>query len=428
MTLLQQLLHLGISDRLKPYERRRAWIFNYCNLAGFTISLIRLCYLTFFAVNHYPVIALLVNGLPMVVCAAMGICMLLHRYKGAIAISFIFFPPLLVCMAFFTNDRGLEIYLLLYLLFTFFFLHRLPLILATFAWILACFVCIHYILSPRVFNQLYSFRFDITLSIIDYSSGLFFLFMTMYFIKFEVWKFEKSIREKKEELRKLNAMKDKVFSVISHDLRTPVNSIILLLREMQKVAVSAEEFNTALPEILGNMEQTGDLLDNLLAWASSQIRDKELQANEISISKVTNQTLKYLERNAASKNIRLINEVTAKSTAFADESCARIVLRNLLANAIKFTASGGFVKVRSEKAGEFIKIIVEDNGIGIPRDKQPLLFSEGYYSTSGTNNEAGTGLGLLICKDLVQKNGGSLIFTSEVGNGSTFSFSLPAYN
>ena len=131
---------------------------------------------------------------------------------------------------------------------------------------------------------------------------------------------------------------------------------------------------------------------------------------------------------ADAKNIRLINEVPMGCSAYADENSIKIVLRNLIMNAIKFTGSGGIVRVKSHVTGPSVKVMVEDNGIGIPVNKQELLFGESYYTSPGTNKEAGSGLGLLICQDLVQKNGGSLAFTSEPGSGTTFSFSLPHQN
>jgi two-component system, sensor histidine kinase and response regulator len=424
------LLTVGITDGLAPYESRRAKVFNLCNLAGFTIGLVRFLYLLLISHNHYSALTLLINSLPLVICSTMALCMQYNQYRKAIAVSFIFFPASLMAMAIFTNDSGLEIYLLLYMMFTFFFLHQRHQILVTFCWVMACFLTVHFLQQPAMqfLAPGYNYPHDRTLTAINYISGLLFIFLTMYFIKFEVWKFEKSIREKKEELKKLNALKDKVFSVISHDLRTPVNSIILLLRSIEKVGLSAEDFKAYLPEIRNNMEQTGNLMNNLFTWARSQIQQTEITASEISITRLTGQTIRFLERNAAEKNIRLINEVTWDSFAFADENSAQIILRNLLANAIKFTGSGGSVKIKTENTGEFINVIVEDTGIGIPSDKQPLLFSDSYYTTPGTNRETGTGLGLLICRDLVQKNGGSLLFTSEEGKGSTFTFSLPNYN
>src|SRR5450631_812037 len=126
MKLLQVLLKFGITDKLMPYERRRAKVFNYCNLAGFSIAGIRVIYLAFLSPNHYSGMAIAINTIPMILNVAMSICMVLNRYKVAIFISFLCFPPALATMAFFTDDKGLEIYLFLYMIFAFFFLHHRP--------------------------------------------------------------------------------------------------------------------------------------------------------------------------------------------------------------------------------------------------------------------------------------------------------------
>jgi two-component system, sensor histidine kinase and response regulator len=428
MKILQVLLKLGITDKLMPYERRRAKVFNYCNLAGFSIAGIRVLYLAFLSHNHYTAMSIGINTIPLILCVGMSICMLSNQYKAAVFISFLCFPPALAAMAFVTDDKGLEVYLFLYMIFAFFFLHHRARIVITFCWLVAWFVIVHFSLQNMVFYPPYVYPFDVPLSVLNYGSGLLFIFITLYFIKFEVWKFEQSLREKKEELKKLNVVKDKVFSVISHDLRLPVGAILLLLRQLIKNGASADEVKAYLPEIAANMEQTGELLDNLLAWAKSQMQDSNLMANEFSMSNLAQQTVNFMGGNAAKKNIRLVNDIGIKCSAFADEGSTKIVLRNLLANAIKFTKPGGYVRLRSELNGEYLNILVEDNGVGIPPEKQQLLFGEGYFTSVGTNKESGTGLGLLICKDLVTKNGGSMEFTSKPGNGSTFSFSLPAHN
>lgn len=426
MNLFTRLLNAGITDQLTSYDRRQTKVFNSCNLAGMLIALLRLAYLSFGSSNHYPGFVLFVNALPLLICGSMMICMFLQFFRTAIVISFLCFPLTLVAMVWLTGDRELEIYLFLYLFFIFFFLHHLWHIVLAFCWVTSCIVAVHF--SLRSFLAGHSYRPDGMLEIIDYGFGLAFIFLALYFIKTEISKFEKSIRRKKEELKKLNAVKDKVFSVISHDLRSPIGSMILLLREISEASMTIEEFNEHLPDLLANMEQTSDLLDNLLAWARSQIRESALVANEISLNRLADQTIRFLERMADAKNILLINEVPVDCSAYADENSIKIVLRNLIMNAIKFTGSGGVVRVKSGVTGPYVKVMVEDNGIGIPENKQSLLFGEGYYTSPGTNKEGGSGLGLLICQDLVQKNGGSLLFTSEPGNGSTFSFLLPHQN
>jgi two-component system, sensor histidine kinase and response regulator len=427
LKLLNWLLNVGLNHTLMPYERTRAKIFNYCNVTGIIISLMRLAHLAFISKNQYPWQVLLVNTLPIIICTILAICMSYNLYKKAILISFIFFPPTLVLITFFTSNEGVEMYLLLYLLFTFFFLHRLTQIAAFFCWILACYTVVHFSDNPLFNNwHVYTFKPDVVLALINYLSSLVFIFISMYFIKFEVWKCEKSIRKQKQQLKNLNNVKDKVFSVIAHDLRSPIASIILFLRSAEQQDFTPEELKNFFPQLREAMEETSDLLSNLLAWARNQIDQTKLQGTEISMAKLTQQTINFLNRNAKEKNIDLINEVNENSLAFADENSIQIVMRNLLANAIKFTRPGGFVKIRTTATNQLINIIVEDNGVGIPKDKQGMLFGHNYYTSLGTNKEKGTGLGLLICKEIIQKNGGTLFFSSEQESGSIFTFSLPA--
>ncbi|GAB2839684.1 sensor histidine kinase [Ferruginibacter profundus] len=416
------LCNFGVHDQLKPYEIKRLKIFNYCNGVGILSAVIRLVYLQFFALTDYPASVLAVNALPLVVCVAMTVCLTLYSYKTAILIFFSCFPPVLAAMIFFTHDKGLEIYLVLSILLTFFFLHRLKQIIASFCWTLLFFLWVTLPGRPAL-----PAAPDIALAVINYGTAFLFLFITLYFIKFEVWKYEKSIRKKKKELQQLNRVKDKVFSVISHDMRTPIASAIMLMRALEDKAFNQAEFDELLPQLRGSMEETEELLGNLLIWARNQIEHTAITVSDVAVAAVAAQTIQTLQRNAAEKNIRLINEVPDNCYAQADERSIQIVLRNLIGNALKFTAPGGYVKVKQSRVNDTaINITVEDNGVGIPFSKQPLLLTNSYYTSLGTHKERGTGLGLLICKDLVEKNGGSLLFASEPGYGTSFTFSLPA--
>ena len=318
-------------------------------------------------------------------------------------------------------------YLILYLIFAFFFLYRKRQIALAVGWILLCWG------ATRVLNTTPAFSFsgivypfDLGLSFINYATAFVLILFALNTIKFEVWKYEQSIRKQKEELKQLNQVKDKVFSVISHDLRTPILSVIMLLRNMEQESLSPADIKQMLPDMLDNMEETSEMLGNLLVWARSQIRQTEINATNVSIADLTQQTIRFLNRQANSKRIRLVNDVQQECTAYADRDSLEIVMRNLVANAIKFTASGGYVKMSCVSTDGFVDVSVEDNGIGIPPEKQSLLFNDDFYTTAGTANEKGTGLGLFICREIIQKNGGRLMFNSERGKGTKFTFSVPA--
>lgn len=421
------LFQFGIKPDLKPYEKRRALIFNYANTAGFGIALIRLVYMAAFSDNRYSAAVFVINALPLLIFVAMAGFMHTRRYRGALATSFVFFPPAITLLKLPTQDKGIEMYFIVYLMFAFFFLYRRVHIALAVGWILVCWTATVLLNETPAFTiYLSPYPLDAGLTVINYSTAFALTLLTMYFIKFEVWKYEQSIRKQKEELTRLNAIKDKVFSVISHDLRTPVLSTIMLLKAMERGEFTDQQFRELLPELRDNMEETGELMTNLLVWARNQIRQTDFHASYVSLTELSAQTVRFLNRQAEEKNIRLVNEIPEGCTAYADRDSLQIVLRNLVANAIKFTASGGYVRMRSASQKGMVKVSVEDNGVGISTEDQDLLFGDGFYTTEGTAQEKGTGMGLFLCRDIIEKNGGAIFFASEEGRGTTFTFSVPA--
>ena len=176
----------------------------------------------------------------------------------------------------------------------------------------------------------------------------------------------------------------------------------------------------------GSLENLFGLLENLLIWARSQTGALEIKGEAFELNKLIDKNIDLLKQQAADKGIRLEQEVYGKHQVFADAKCIDTVVRNLTSNALKFTESEGEVKILVQEKKEEIIISVQDNGVGIPEKAQDKLFNVGEkHSTKGTNNEKGTGLGLMLCKEFVEKNAGRIWFESTEGKGTTFSFSLP---
>lgn len=231
------------------------------------------------------------------------------------------------------------------------------------------------------------------------------------------------------ELRDLNATKDKFFSIIAHDLKSPFNVIIgfsELLAEEAK-----ESNNTTFEEyaslIKSSAIQTFGLLENLLEWASSQRGKIPFKPESIILNKLYNEEISVFNDMAVKKNIELISFFPENLTVTVDRNMLRTILRNLISNAIKFTHRNGNVKVTAIKKENAIEIAVSDNGIGMTQENVEKLFNmDTNTSTRGTENEKGTGLGLLLCKEFVEKHGGKIWAESEPGKGSTFKFILPA--
>ncbi|HEY4656294.1 MAG TPA: tetratricopeptide repeat protein [Cyclobacteriaceae bacterium] len=236
---------------------------------------------------------------------------------------------------------------------------------------------------------------------------------------------QEETQARSEELERLNQVKDKFFSIISHDLRSPINALSGILDIMSKGGLSQADFAEQTKELRIRFNHTRTLLNNLLDWTLLQMDKLSLQAARIDLSKMIDENIQMLG-SLQSKQISLINNVREESVAFADSNTINLVLRNLITNAIKFTNDGGSVIIDAKEQEKDWLVSVHDNGIGISRDVQRILFDKtSPYTTRGTANEKGTGLGLILCKEFIEKNGGRIWVESKEGKGSTFWFTIP---
>ncbi|HEY8511222.1 MAG TPA: tetratricopeptide repeat-containing sensor histidine kinase [Cyclobacteriaceae bacterium] len=241
-------------------------------------------------------------------------------------------------------------------------------------------------------------------------------------------KHQKEMETRSEELERLNQVKDKFFSIISHDLRSPINALSGILDVMARGGLSQAEFAEHTKELRIRFNHTRTLLNNLLDWTLLQMDKLSLQAARIDLSKIIDENIQLLASLNA-KQITLINNVREEAIAFADSNTINLVIRNLITNAIKFTNDGGTVIIDAKDEGGHWLVSVQDNGIGISPEVQQMLFDKtSPYTTRGTANEKGTGLGLILCKEFVEKNGGKIWVESTLGKGSTFWVTIPKPN
>ena len=241
----------------------------------------------------------------------------------------------------------------------------------------------------------------------------------------EQFRINERLREQKKDLEQLNDLKDKFFSIISHDLKGPIFGVKELIHMTQTGLISKEEFLELLPELSKNMEQVAILLQNLLAWASSQIRGEQLSIENFEITHLLQQQQKLLLRISQEKNIQIEIESKQEFWVSADKNMIDLVLRNLINNAIKFSRTGEKIRLSTSASGDFIKICVKDSGAGISPENLEKIKEGTSFTTRGQNNESGTGLGLILVKDYVEKNSGKLTITSQLGKGSKFCLELP---
>lgn len=239
---------------------------------------------------------------------------------------------------------------------------------------------------------------------------------------------EVKIHQQNEELFELNATKDKLFSVIGHDLRSPIASVMrmtqLLKEEYKELAPGKiEEF---LNIIIEGIENGYKLLENLLEWSRFQTGAIKFSPQNFELKPLIDGNLKLLKPIAKNKKIELLTNPDVNIRVLGDENMINTVLRNLLSNAIKFTPSGGEISVKVVQNNEDVIISVVDTGVGIKKEDIRKLFQLGEnFSTYGTENEKGTGLGLCLCNDFIKKHNAQIIVESEPGKGSKFSFKLP---
>ncbi len=239
---------------------------------------------------------------------------------------------------------------------------------------------------------------------------------------------EKKVEQRTLELRDLNATKDKFFSIIAHDLKNPFNTLMgfteLLLENLSDYSLDKlEEFIQILYD---TSRHSYALLENLLEWSRSQTGRLEMNSEKIKIYDIFAENIDLLSNNASKKSISLVNNIDADAVAFADANMVRTVIRNLISNAIKYTRENGIITGSSVIKENMIEVSVIDTGIGIsPENIEKLFKIDVNYSTNGTADETGTGLGLILCKEFINKNGGEIRVESELGKGSSFSFSLP---
>ncbi|WP_170227844.1 tetratricopeptide repeat-containing sensor histidine kinase [Mucilaginibacter frigoritolerans] len=238
----------------------------------------------------------------------------------------------------------------------------------------------------------------------------------------------KNISEQNKRLEELVQVKDRLFSIIGHDLRGPIHTISQMMDVVKEKDLSEEEREFWIEKISEHLTITSHLVENLLYWAKSQMDGIYTNPASFDVQKVIEQNIMLLKARAAAKKVMVTGTgITSSGTVYGDETMIDIVIRNLVENAVKFSKEGDIVTIGAEKKESSTVIMVKDNGKGIPEEAQAKIFDKlSSYTTFGTASEKGSGLGLLLCKELVEKNNGTLWFESKKDIGSSFYFTIPS--
>lgn len=233
-------------------------------------------------------------------------------------------------------------------------------------------------------------------------------------------------REQANELEKLNQLKDRIFSIIAHDLRGPLVNLSEVLKMISNDQITSEEFKSISPTLSKDIIYTTDLLENILHWSRSQLKGFGIKKEFFNLRNLIINEINYHLPAATIKKIKIIHDVFPGEMVYADMLMIQIVMRNILNNAIKFCNEFSEIHITAAyQKNHTMLICIQDNGVGIPENIIDKIFKDENVTTRGTSNEKGTGIGLMVCKDFMKRNDGDITVTSKVGEGSKFCLTLP---
>ena len=428
--------NIGYRPALGSYEKRKLGIFNCMNLLGLLAGVL-IPVVGFVTPHHHlPSLVWVVGGLPAVISLAVLVLNHVQKHELARLLYFTLYPIATSLVYALRIDIGIEFFFVLYAVLSVFFLRNLYSIVFSFTLSMACFLLVYD--HSHLFNHLLS---------------MFFIFYALLLIKNENTRYQEKSRDKNWQLRRsnlkilrqkadisgkaalledqtqqlteLNSLKNKLFSVIAHDLKAPLYALRNLFRNVQLYDLPGEEIKRLVPEVINELTYTTGLMENLLQWAKSQMQAEAVRPQLLDIAGIAKEVLQLLRLQADAKKIYIDSKIEHPIFVYADKDMVNLVLRNLLSNAIKFTPVEGYIFLDARELRSCIEISVQDTGMGISREGLQRLMDQNYYSTRGTGGEAGTGLGLMLCKEFLSRNGGQMNIRSEPGKGSVFSFTLP---
>ncbi|SHM97279.1 sensor histidine kinase [Mucilaginibacter sp. OK098] len=249
---------------------------------------------------------------------------------------------------------------------------------------------------------------------------VFFIFLVTTSVRRSYYTERKLVEQKATELEYANATMNKLFSILAHDLRSPLASIQNYLEVLSEFKLNEDEKSSIQKELLNSTQNTQEMLANLLLWSKSQMRGVVVNMVKLNLKKSLETTLHIHQTVAAEKGIQLTDQLKNSIFITADTDMLQLIIRNLINNALKFTNPGGQIIVSADIIGNNCRIMIKDNGLGIPYEQQNDIFSLKTESTSGTKNEKGVGLGLLLCKEFTELQNGKITFESIPGTGTTF--------
>ncbi len=449
LNILNRVKSIGLVATMEEYDRRKLSIFNQLNffqlLTGILIPFIGL-----YNQKQLPGNAWVIASLPALVSLLVLCLNKFCKHEEALLAYFILYPVITCIVYLYGMNLGVNLFFILYGILSVFFLKDIGYMIFSLCLSMGSYFILSVILKHFEY-QLESFNKGLFL--FNQALAIVFIFYGLYLIKKESAVYQFHILEKNSalqqknvqiqeqadklkenatllknqttELTELNALKNKLFSVISHDLKAPLYALRNLFRNIHQDDIPEAELKKIMPDVVNDLNYTVGLMDNLLLWAKTQMEVDAVHPQRVDIGRLISEVFHLLRLQSEAKHIRMENNSREGVYGYMDKDMMSLVLRNLLSNAIKFTPEKGSISVRVHEHPSFIEVYVQDSGMGIGNDALLKINNNDFYTTRGTASESGTGLGLMLCKEYLARNGGQLHIESEMGKGSVFSFSLP---
>jgi len=432
---LQRIKSIGFTSDMDDYEKRKLGIFNQLNFFQL-VTWVVIPVIGALSNRHFPLSAWIIACMP--ACISILVMVLNARRMHDVAkIAYFVLYPLFTSIVYAWGiNMGVELFFILYGILSVFFIQEISqmlfaLGLSMVSYFVLAVVCKNYTYQLATANPFFY--------LINQLVAIVFIFFGLFLIKKENAGYQQSILKQKEaiaaneqllqqqtaELTQINAFKNRLFSIIAHDLKSPIYALRNLFRNMQQFDMPAGEIKEMVPDVVNELTHTTSLMENVLHWARSQMQAYTVKPQPIGVPDLIAEVARLLRLQADAKQIGMTLKADASVVAFADRDMVHLVLRNLLSNAIKYTPDKGCIELGARQNDTEVSVYVKDTGMGIPPEELEKIQLDNFYSTKGTAGEAGTGLGLMLCREFIQRNGGSLRIDSAPGKGSTFTFTLP---
>lgn len=441
--------YLGSWEGMDDYERRRLGIFNLINFFGFLTGL---CMPVAGLLNegYLPPLAWIIAVAPAVISGLVLLFNYFQEHRKSRIIYFTCYPIITSVVYLGDIDVGINLFLLLYAVLAVFFLQRISNVAFAVIFSVSCYV------SVTLIYRNYTFRLEdinYPFYVANQVLAILFIFAGIILIKKESNGYQAEILERNRlleeknyeiecqkillaekatqleeqtrQLSELNAVKNRLFSIIGHDLRTPIYGLRNLFKNVQQYDLPGDEIKLLVPEISQDLQHITGLMENLLQWAKSQMQGNQVNPTDFDLYAVIKEVYQQTQIQAQQKYVGIKIPREDEIMVHADRDMISLVLRNLVSNAIKFTDKAGQVTIDIEEQPGSLLVLVRDTGMGISPENLEKILEQQYFSTKGTSNEHGTGLGLMLCSDFVEKNKGRFHIESKVGVGTVCSFSIP---